>query len=73
MIKKMVVLVFCVSLLTGCAGTLHYKNKKGLGADATASDIKTSKGTIENAKGKVKFGSNLDIWIHWPWKMKFQK
>ena len=70
MFKKIcIILVLCFTL-QGCAGIIHLKNKKGVDARAKASEIKTPKGNIEDAKGKLAYGSTFEMWIYWPWKIK---
>ncbi|MCQ9208864.1 MAG: hypothetical protein NG712_05750 [Omnitrophica bacterium] len=70
---ELAILLTVVCLASGCAGALHYTNTKGVDAKAKASDIETGKAKIEDAKGKADFSSTVDLWIHWPWKMKWQK
>lgn len=57
MIKKLILLLVVILLVSGCS--LHYMNEKGI--KANADDIKTKAGNIKEANGY--FHSTVDLWI----------
>ena len=59
--RRLLVIILLTIVCSGCA--LHYQNIKGV--KATAEDIQTKAGTIED--GNAYFWSRVDFWF--PWKM----
>ncbi len=68
--KSILSLMVACFMFSGCAGFVCFGNTKGVDARAKASEIQTSKGTIEDARGKVDYGSAVKFCLYWPWKLK---
>lgn len=66
--KKLLISIVLIVLLSGCASALHFKNQKGV--EAKGKDFQTKIGEIE--KGKAHYWSEVDFWIWFPWKMSMK-